>query len=119
MSAEAAVYALLAAASSVTALVAARIYPGQLPEGVALPALVIEHKLLYGRSGAQPLPAGMVAGVVDHRTDHRTGTVDIVALTALADRWAISGTAWDARSSAAAYRECAADLRALIARNTP
>ena len=66
-----------------------------------------------------PLPAGMVAGVVDHRTDHRTGTVDIDALTALADRWAISGTAWDARSSAAAYRECAADLRALIARTTP
>lgn len=55
MSAEAAVYSLLAAAPAVTALVAMRIYPGQLPEGQPPPALVIEHisSVRLGRLDAQ------------------------------------------------------------------
>ena len=55
MSAEAAAYALLAAASAVTSIVATRIFPGQLPEGTALPALVIEHisSVRLGRLDAQ------------------------------------------------------------------
>lgn len=55
MSAEAAVYALLSAAPAVTALVGDRIYPGQLPEGQRLPALVIEHisSVRLGRLDAQ------------------------------------------------------------------
>lgn len=55
MSAEAAVYALLSAAPAVTALVGDRIYPGQLPEGEPLPALVIEHisSVRLGRLDAQ------------------------------------------------------------------
>jgi hypothetical protein len=53
--AEGAVYALLSAAPAVTALVGDRIYPGQLPEGEALPALVIEHisSVRLGRLDAQ------------------------------------------------------------------
>ena len=43
MSAESAVTALLLAAAPVTALVDTRVYPGMLPEGIALPALVVEH----------------------------------------------------------------------------
>ena len=55
MSAEAAVYALLAAAPAVTGVVGDRIYPGQLPEGQRLPALVIEHisSVRLGRLDAQ------------------------------------------------------------------
>lgn len=40
MSAETAVYALLAGAGPVTAIVGTRIYPVVLPEGIATPALV-------------------------------------------------------------------------------
>lgn len=43
MSAESAITALLLAAAPVTALVADRVYPGMLPEGRPLPALVVEH----------------------------------------------------------------------------
>lgn len=43
MSAEAAIYALLTAAAPVTALVGTRIYPGVLPNGQALPAIVVEQ----------------------------------------------------------------------------
>jgi hypothetical protein len=43
MSAESAIYTLLAAAAPVTALVGARIYPGMLPNGQPLPAIVIEQ----------------------------------------------------------------------------
>lgn len=55
MSAEAAVYSLLAAAPAVTALVGTRIFPGQLPEGQPLPALTIEHisSVRLGRLDAQ------------------------------------------------------------------
>lgn len=55
MSAEAAVFALLSAAPAITALVGARVYPGGLPEGQPLPALVIEHisSVRLGRLDAQ------------------------------------------------------------------
>ena len=43
MRAEKAVMALLNAAPWVTALVGTRIYPPPLPQGVALPALAVEH----------------------------------------------------------------------------
>lgn len=55
MSAESAVIALLGAAAPVTALVSDRIYPGMLPEGHPLPALVVEHitSVRLGRLDAQ------------------------------------------------------------------
>lgn len=43
MSAEKIIYALLAADSAVSAVVSSRIYPGELPQGAALPALVVSH----------------------------------------------------------------------------
>lgn len=43
MRAEKAIRALLMQASAVTTLVGDRCYPGQLPQGCALPALVVEH----------------------------------------------------------------------------
>lgn len=43
MRAEKAIRALLMQASAVTTLVSDRCYPGQLPQGCALPALVVEH----------------------------------------------------------------------------
>ena len=43
MSAEKVIHTLLAAASPVTAIVAARIYPGELPQNTAMPALGISH----------------------------------------------------------------------------
>ena len=43
MHAEKAIHALLMQASVVTSLVGARCYPGQLPQGCPLPALVVEH----------------------------------------------------------------------------
>lgn len=43
MSAEKIVYAQLAAAAAVTALVGTRIYPGQAPQGTATPFIVYEH----------------------------------------------------------------------------
>lgn len=50
MRAEQALYALLAADAGIAARVASRIYPGQLPQGTLLPALVVEHV------DSQPLP---------------------------------------------------------------
>ena len=43
MRAEKVIRTLLLADTGVTALVAARIYPAQLPQGTALPALIITH----------------------------------------------------------------------------
>lgn len=42
MSAESIVYALLSGAAAVTAVVSTRVYPVELPEGVALPAIVYD-----------------------------------------------------------------------------
>lgn len=43
MSAETAVYALLTGAGAVTSIAGTRIYPGVLPEGQPVPAVVFEH----------------------------------------------------------------------------
>ena len=43
MSAENIIHALLAAATAVTAVVSDRIYPGELPQGTAMPALGVSH----------------------------------------------------------------------------
>jgi len=43
MRAEKAIRSLLMGAGAVTALASDRCYPGQLPQGCALPALVVEH----------------------------------------------------------------------------
>lgn len=43
MSAEQIMHTVLTAATAVTAVVGARIYPGELPQGTAMPALGISH----------------------------------------------------------------------------
>lgn len=55
MTAEAVVYAVLSAAAGVSALVGARIYPGQVPEARGLPAIGVEHisGVRVGRIDAQ------------------------------------------------------------------
>lgn len=82
MRAEQVVYTLLAADAGVAALVGTRIYPGALPQGTALPALVYQHIDTVDLEPITAAAGGLIA----------RGRVQVNALVD-ADRAGVSGYA--------------------------
>ena len=91
MRAEKVVRALLMQASAVTALVADRCYPGELPQGCVLPALVVEH---VSTVQLGTLDAASAYGLMQAR----------IQVTGLASTYPALKTLLDAASTACNYQ---------------
>lgn len=91
MRAEKAIHALLMQAGTVTALVVDRCYPGQLPQGCLLPALVVEHISTVDRP---TLDAAAAFGLVQSR----------IQVTALASSYPQQKSLADAVVAACRYQ---------------
>ncbi len=91
MRAEKAIRALLMQASAVTSLVGERCYPGQLPQGCALPALVVQHVSTVDRP---TLDAAAPFGLVQSR----------IQVTVLASTYPIQKSLADAVITACRYQ---------------